>query len=211
MAHGRNRGRALKEIRVYVEGGGKGASNALFRTGFQAFLRTQNALAHIHRTKLRIIACGDRDSTVEDFLFALKSDDGTGTFFLLIDSEGPVNPTFLQTFKSQKGLAGVSEDRLHLMVEMMESWYFADVVKLEEYYGANFQTNSIPPTNDVETIAKSRIDSSLKDATRHTAKGRYKKIPHGPKILGVLDSSKVRGRAKHCDRFLSALEAEIRR
>jgi len=64
---------------------------------------------------------------------------------------------------------------------------------------------------NVEQVGKQDLESALKEATRHTAKGEYHKIHHGPKILSQLDVSRVRKAATHCNRLFMTLADRINR
>jgi Domain of unknown function (DUF4276) len=115
--------------------------------------------------------------------------------------------------KSRHGwnLPDISADHYHLMVQMMEAWLVADRDALSRFYGQRFNANAIPRNSNVEQIGKQDLESALKEATRHTAKGEYHKIHHGPKILGQLDVSRVRKAATHCNRLFTTLEDRITR
>src|SRR3712207_6160306 len=80
-----------KEIRIYVEGGGESSYiKATFRQAFKSFLKELDDNARARRISLRVIACGSRDSTLDDFKTALRSHPDAFNV-MLVDSEGPVN------------------------------------------------------------------------------------------------------------------------
>lgn len=91
------------------------------------------------------------------------------------------------------------------MVQAMEAWFIADIDALKKFYGKGFRENSIPRNTNVEKIDKDSLEPSLKQATRHTSKGEYKKIQHASKLLGLLNVAKVRQAAPNCDRLFTTL------
>lgn len=91
------------------------------------------------------------------------------------------------------------------MVQMMEAWFLADPEALTAYYGQDFGAKALPGRKNVEDIAKSDIERSLKEATKRTQKGEYHKIRHGSELLTKIDPGKVRKRAPYCDRLLATL------
>jgi hypothetical protein len=97
------------------------------------------------------------------------------------------------------------------MVQMMEAWLVADREALRKFYGQRFNANAIPRSPNVEQIGKQDLESALKEATRHMAKGEYHKIHHGPKILSQLDVSRVRKAATYCNRLFTTLADRINR
>ena len=91
------------------------------------------------------------------------------------------------------------------MVEVMESWFLADVDALESYYGRDFRRQDLPPTTDVEGIPKNDVLNRLSQATRNTGKGSYSKGKHAFEILEKLDPAKVRGASPHAECLIQAL------
>src|ERR1051326_7318499 len=184
-----------KEIRVYVEGGGdKKDTKALVKQGFRVFLNDLFILAEEKRIKFYVIACGSRNSTLDDFRTALRTHQEAFNI-LLVDSDAPVTKTPRQHLHNSArnwNLNNIEDEQCHLMVQVMETWVIADINALERFYGKGFNRKIIPKTRDIEEIDKAALYSSLEAATRITQKGRYHKIRHGPEILKRADVSKVR-------------------
>ncbi len=88
---------------------------------------------------------------------------------------------------------------------MMEAWFLADVSALKAYYKKGFNETALPKDINVERIDKVRIESALKEATRHTSKKQYHKTKHAPEILRLIDVGKVRSAAPHCERLFKTL------
>ncbi len=95
------------------------------------------------------------------------------------------------------------------MVQVMEAWIVADLEIFERFYGQGFNANPIPTQGDVELIVKADLEHALIQATRNTQNGEYHKIRHGPKILALVDVSKIRTRARHCERMFTTLSNKI--
>ncbi|HEY0153761.1 MAG TPA: DUF4276 family protein [Longimicrobium sp.] len=198
----------MKEIRIYVEGGGDKDSKAAIRVAFSQFLNTYRLRARSRKLRWDVIACGSRESAYEKFIHAVDQ-HGDAFNVLLVDSEGPVQGTARQHL-SRLGrwkLTAVTDDQVHLMVEVMESWFLTAPAKLAAYYGRNFSRGALPANPDVESIPKAAVLNGLDQATRGTTKGRYQKGSHAPDILKLLDPAEVR--APHCARLLEALDRRL--
>ncbi len=202
----------VKEIRIYVEGGGnRGDTKAVFRQGMSKFLCELKNLSLSRGVRWQIIACGSRDSALQDFQSALKSHP-TAFNLLLIDAEAPVSvpSAILHLQQNDKcSLGGITADQCHLMVEVMENWFLADIAALESFYGQQFNPSAIPPTQNVEAIGKARVEAALENATRATQKGRYHKIQHGTKLLEKINPTTVRSRAPYCNLLFEKLKEKI--
>ena len=201
----------VNEIRIYVEGGGQDRdAKARLGAGFNGFLADLRTLARSRRIKWQIIPCGSRDEAYRKFVKALKTHPDAFNV-LLVDSEAPVKETPWQHLQRRDGWNShaVDDAQCHLMVQMMEAWFIADIDSLQRFYGQGFNASALPRNPNVEEIPKQQIESSLKTATRRTTKGEYHKTHHAPKILEQLDVSKVREAAPHCNRLFTTLEKKI--
>jgi hypothetical protein len=202
----------VKEIRIYVEGGGDANSKARLRIAFSRFLGHLHDAAREKRIRWSVIACGSRSDTFTNFRIDLpKFPDAL--MLLLVDSEGPLagRPAehVSRTDGAARDLAGVPDEQIHLMVEAMEAWIAADPTALSRYYGQGFQASALPRHRNIETVPKQQLFAALDAATRGTQKGRYHKIHHAPELLERVATSVVRKRAPHCDRFFAALEEAL--
>ncbi len=201
----------VKEIRIYVEGGGSGEIRSQVRRGFSGFLKELRRLAQEKRIRWFLVACGSRNSTYDDFMMALRSHPDAFNV-LLVDAEGPVNTDPCQHLHSRDGwdMKDVADEQCHLMVQLMESWFLADMAMLKGYYGQGFNENPIPGRANVEEIPKDEVLSALEKATsRAEKKGRYHKTHHAPDLLEKLTASQVRSKAPHCERLFQTLIERI--
>lgn len=202
----------MKEIRIYAEGGGPSEeTKAGIRRGLGKFLEPLRRLARHRRLGWKIIACGGRGEAFDIFRRALKTHPQAFNV-LLVDAEAPVTTTPWRHLEIHDGWKppGVGDEQCHLMVQVMEAWFVADLDMLARFYGTGFRRNVIPKNDDVEQIDKVRLESSLQRATADSKKGRYHKIRHGGPLLGLVRSSVVRQRARHCDRLFEILEEMLR-
>ena len=205
-------------VKLFVEGGGD--SRPLrdeCRKGFRIFLEK----AGLKGNMPRIVACGSRNSAYDDYCTAVKNGEMT---VLLIDSEVPVSdasiidPDNPGTWKPWPHLKNrdnwdrpekADDKDCHLMVQSMETWLLADVDALKEYYGQDFQKNSLPVRDDIEKIAKDDVLSCLENATRLTAKGSYNKGNHSFEILAQIDCCAVIRKSSWAKRFVVLLTRKM--
>jgi hypothetical protein len=217
-------------VKLFVEGGGD--SNLLrtkCRSAFSNFLQ-ESGLTGIMP---RIIASGPRQAAYDDYCTAINNGEKT---VLLVDSEAAViipsdnsvNEEDPKTWKPWHHLknrqgedgvpadnwnkpAGASDEDCHLMVQIMESWFFADVEALKRYYGKEFNENSLPKRQDIENISKDDIFNILIKATNKTQKGKYSKGEHSFELLEIIDPHKVVNQSPWAKRFVDLLSDKMRR
>ncbi|MBD2778213.1 DUF4276 family protein [Iningainema tapete] len=197
----------VKEIRIYIEGGGDGKNTkALLRQGFSKFFQDIVNQARSQKIAWQIILCGSRNNAFRDFKNALKSHPDAFNV-LLVDSEASVKQSPWEHLQSRDNwiVPEIDDSHCHLMVQTMEAWFIADVDTLKKFYGQGFKENAILRTINVETIDKDSLASSLTAATCNTSKGEYQKIKHASKLLEMLDVEKVRKASTHCDRLFTTL------
>ena len=197
-------------VNVYVEGGGNSKSlKTECRKGFRTFIEKVGLTGSMPR----IIACGSRNDAFDDFKTAVTNGQSA---LLLVDAEGPIaEPGPWQHLKNRDNWTRpktATEDHCHLMVQVMESWYLADMDALERFYGDGFKRATLPQNRRIEEIAKRDVEQGLKHATSVTKKGDYydNKGKHSFAILAELNPAKVRCRSRYADRFLSELERRSR-
>jgi hypothetical protein len=202
----------VKAVRIYVEGGGDGKNSKLhFRIALNAFFKQPVSIARTKRIRWDVAACGSRNDTHNGFSNDNLLDDPDAAVVMLVDSEGPVTDGHTPKQHLQRrdnwDLRQRHDDQCHLMVEMMEAWFLADVDALADYYGANFSRTSIPRRDNVEQIQKQDVTLALERATRHVQKGSYHKGQHSHELLKLISPDKVRKRASHCDKLFEVLGA----
>ncbi|MEG3906708.1 DUF4276 family protein [Microcoleus sp. w2-18bC1] len=199
----------VKEIRIYIEGGGEGKNTkALLRQGVSSFFKEIVQVVQSKKIKWTITLCGSRNNALRDFknAFAAHPD---AFVILLVESEAPVvkqSPWEHLKWRDNWDSPGVNDTHCYLMVQAMEAWFMADIDTLKRFYGQGFKQNEIPKNINVETIEKDLLERSLKAASRDTkSKGEYQKIQHASKLLEMLDVDKVRKASSECDRIFTTL------
>jgi hypothetical protein len=210
----------MTEIAIYLEGGGNTAQEkAELRQGFDGLFQTEKSTSREKLTSLRFIPCGGRKETYEAFMNALECNPQRISA-LLVDSETsiskvPVNNAEdaeirLAHLRKKEGdetrqegdgwpLKNVVPERIHLMVQCMETWIVSDVPAMQAFYKQNFKPNSLPKRVNLEKEPKNEVTSKLEDATRNTQKGAYRKIKHASELLQRIDPEKI---ATRCPRFV---------
>jgi len=196
----------VREIRLYIEGGGNSDSRKELRKGFSSFFRDLKAQAENARVSFSLILCGSKNSTYEDFTKAL-SDHPHAFVALLVDADRPVTQSPWEDLNWDS--CGTSDDHCHLMVQAMEAWFVADSAKLKDFYGRGFNDGPIPKDTDVERIEKRILKPCLNKATRKTSRKRYSETDHAPKLLALIDAAIVRRASRHCDRLFTTLAQQM--
>jgi hypothetical protein len=197
-AHGGDRSRS--ELILYVEGGGytRKLQDGL-RRGFSEFLKN---LAR----KPRIAVSGGRGQAVRDFRLGVR-DNPNAIHVLLIDSEGPLAASHKEHVVREFGeelIGDLSDERFHLMVQMMEAWLIADPVAIQRGYPRDASIEALSKIEDVESISKDRLMQMIARATG----GKYEestKREHGARLLGHARADEVSRKSKSCARFLDCL------
>lgn len=200
----------MSAVTIFVEGGGNSsATKTALRNGMDKFLGKPKNAARARSWRWNLVFCGNRNNAYDKFNMA-RNDDDSSVVILLVDSEGPVNALPCDHLTNLDGwdLSGLNDDRIHLMVQVMETWMVADPEALAAYYGQGFRANALPTRQDLEEKSKVEIVDALKRATEGTQKGRYHKTAHAD-LLAWIDPEKSRQRCRHCMRLFETLGAAI--
>lgn len=149
----------MGEIRIYVEGGGRGKeTKAAMRRGFGGFLSQLRDSARERNIRWNIIACGPRNAAIDNFFIAIRS-HAQAFNLLLVDAEAPV--TSAPWKHLERHGENAPDEQCHLMVQMMEAWFVADCDALANFYGSGFRAGALPTGRNVELIEKDRLESAL--------------------------------------------------
>ena len=188
--------------KLCTEGGGNKALNRECRRGVGKFIEKAGAA----RKMPQIVACGSRENAYERFKTVLATGYAA---ILLVDAEEPVAAAgpweHLKTSDGWDRPSGATDEQCHLMVQVMESWFLADVDALASFYGQGFQSGVLSSNPNIEQIPKEDVLNRLVQATHNTKKGSYNKGMHSFEIMEKLDPAKVRTASNHADRFMKAL------
>jgi hypothetical protein len=181
-------------VKLFVEGGGDDAS---LKTECRRAFSTLLEKAGFKGRMPRVVACGDRRNTFEQFCTALTAGEQA---LLLVDAEGPLgDPAKTSPWDHVAQREGdkwerpkhSTEDQLHLMVECMEAWFLADLEGLKRFYGSDFLETNLPKQAP-EKVSKVDLYKALKASTAKTkSKGRYDKGAHSFKLLATLNPTRI--------------------
>ena len=191
-----------------MEGGGQnqGTRTAL-RLGMEAFLAEIKTACQQRNWGWKLVCCGPRNEAYQRFQNARKSMDA-GILVLLVDSEGDVDglaPADHLAAFDRRDFHGVDGNRIHLMVQTMETWIVADAAALKAYYGRGFREDVLPQHQNLEDVSKDDVAQALDRATQGTEKGKYHKIRHARQLLQRINPKTVRRRCRHCERLFETL------
>ena len=201
----------MVSVEIYVEGGGQGKHlKSRCREGFSEFLRKTGLEGHMPKIK----ACGSRNNAWDDFCGALRQASPGKLPLLLVDSEDPVraHDTPWQHLRSRdnwKRPDNAEDDQAHLMVQCMESWFFADVSALETFFGTGFRRASLGRRDDIEDIPKKDVFNQLNSASSNSRKDAYDKSLHSFDILGQIDPAQVTQRSPFARQLIDTLKAHL--
>ena len=196
-------------VKIYVEGGGDSrGQQAPLRRAFSKLLRQFEG-------RMPSIVCGgSRLAAFNEFKRAFV--DIGNSAMLLVDAEGPVSgdDAWVHVASRQGDRwprpIGAKDDQLHLMVELMESWFLADRAELANYFGTGFAVNKLPGTeSQIEPIQKLDVLTALKKATLASRKGEYHKGKHSAELLGNIDPNKLKHSSPGFAALLMAIEARV--
>ena len=191
--------------KLYVEGGGDGrALRQALREGFRAFFKN----AGLKRLP-RVVACGSRQHAYDDFRAAIGQ-SSVDFAALLVDSEGPVSATtawaHLKERDDWERPSSATEQNVHLMVQVMESWFLADRDCLVRYFGKGFRASALPaPQWEVEDVPKEEVGRALNESARRSRKEGYDKGRDSFELLSQLGAAKVIEASPHARRLVETL------
>jgi hypothetical protein len=191
----------VAEIRIHYEG------DAQLKEGFRRFFAELVSLANARNDcRVQFIDGAGRETAIHDFRLALKTHPASWNV-LLIDSEGPDDGNLFRPL----GLTAAQRESVFWMVQMMESWFLADVQALKGYYGQGFRESSLRGDPNVERISKRDVMRRLANATGRTQKGKYDKVDHAPHLLRKIDPALVQKAAPNCLRIFEIFRSRLQK
>ena len=152
------------KVRIYIEGGGEGKElDEVFRRAWKRFFEAAGV-----RRKPRVIRGGGRQHTFDAFRHRAARDTAEETSLLLVDGEGAVRSDVWEHLHIRDGWvqpAGVSHRQAFLMVQVMETWFLADVDALQRCFGASFRRNALREWPQLEQVPKQSVFHVLAQAS----------------------------------------------
>ena len=196
----------MVKVHLIIEGASKESASLQIelRKAFHLLLKKSGII-----TMPRIIAAGGLTQAYDRFRTMVENGDFA---ILLVDSEKNVPDQykgkpwdFLKTFESWNWLNTLENNQCHLMVQCMESWFFADKQCLENYYGSGFNRKKLQQ-RPIEELSKDTIFKSLNDAAKGCKnKKDYQKGRDSFKILMLLDPQRIQTESFWARRFIATL------
>lgn len=205
--------------RIYVEGGRKG-SRELETLAREAFSKLFER-AGLDGRLPRVMMCGSRGHAFRDFKIALQTAGPDGKVYLLVDAEAPVSA---EAPSEDAAWAHVAErvgdawsrpspvhaDHLHLMVQAMEAWLFADPDALNAWFGPKFDEQpGRAAARAPERIAKANLVPTLDRAARNTPKGAYGKGRDSFGVLRLVDPARLEAASPWARRLFETLRRDL--
>jgi hypothetical protein len=198
-------------VKVYVEGGGDHNEDlrTRCRKGFSQFLERAGFKGRMPR----IVACGGRKSAFDFFKKSHEDARENELAILLVDSETPFRQESPWDHVQDREGDGwdrptsATDEQLHLMVQAMEAWFYADKEAVERYYQRGFRMAGLGRRADIENISTADLFAGLERATKDCQKGGYSKGEHSFGILGMIDPQRVRTASPQADRLLVFLDS----
>jgi hypothetical protein len=171
---------------IYLEGGGDSKElRARCREGFRKLLENCGFKGRMPR----LVACGGRGSTFDDFKIGYIGMDGHYVA-MLIDSEDPMENIeeawkHLEVRDRWDKPNGAGDNQVLFMTTCMETWIVSDRMALARYYGDKLQETALPPLENLEQRPRQYVQNQLSHATRNSSKA-YEKGKLSFEILGKL-------------------------
>ncbi len=202
------------DVWVYAEGGSSQLESDVRQAFAKFFAKTD--LGESKRPRVEV--CGSREDAYWRFCTAISQNKNA---LLLVDSEDPISsshePPQNSQFKPWEHLKkqdnwdkpnGAKNEDCHLMVQVMESWFFADWDKVSEFFGQGFKANA-KPAQAIEKICKNDIYEALSKATRDCkTKEKYSdntKGEHSFKLLGLISADNILKASPWAKRFIDEI------
>ncbi|HRC85910.1 MAG TPA: DUF4276 family protein [Thermoanaerobaculia bacterium] len=194
-------------VKLYIEGGGKGElADVEFRAGWNHFFKA----AGLGGRMPRVVRGGSRERAFDLFARAVQEANPEQAPALLVDSEKAVRPgrSRWHHLKEHDGWTpphGCKEEQLHLMVQVMETWFLADRGCLRSYFGADLRERHLPDWPDLEAVAKSEVLDALDRATAACGDRKYGKGRTSFELLERLNPAEVEARCPSARSLLAFL------
>jgi len=195
---------------IYIEGGGD--SKELHVRCREAFRRLLDRCGFTGRMP-RLVACGGRAATFDDFTTAHHQAVQGDYVAMLVDSEDPVADidqtwVHLKQRDNWSKPAGVNDEQVLLMATCTETWIVADRQTLREHYGQCLQEAALPPLVDLESRHRGAVQDALVQATRN-CKNPYAKGKRCFEVVAKLDPDVLKSLLPSFKRFHRVLGTKL--
>ena len=196
------------KAKVYIEGGAPGkVAASQFRRSWRTFFESAGGAG----ANFDIIRGQSREATWDRFLRATQEPIAGELPILVVDSESSVaaNRTswhHLEAQDSWQKPQNTSDDQAFLMVQLMETWFLADLEALRAFFGPKFSDSHLKGLKLPESVEKARVLDGLERATRNCST-RFKKGTVAFELLFRIDPKKIEAACPHAKRLLDRLRS----
>ena len=159
----------MVSARIYIEGGGDSKElHTRCRAAFRGLLEKLGFAGRMPR----LVACGGREATFDDFKTAHQHASNDVYVAMWIDSEVPIAEVeqtwaHLNHRDGWDTPGGAVDEQVLLMTTCMETWIVTDRETVKSHFGPELQAGALPAANDMETRDRESIQSALSHATRN--------------------------------------------
>ena len=196
--------------RIYIEGGGDSKElHIRCREGFRRLLEKCGFGGRLPR----LVACGGRGATLDDFATAHSNAGADEYVAMLVDSEDPLRDVerTWDHLHARDGWArpqGAHDEQVLLMTTCMETWFASDRQALRDHYGDCLQESALPSLGNVESRTPKDVQDALAHATR-TCRAGYAKGKRSFEIVGKLSPATLREHLPSFARCQRVLETRL--
>lgn len=200
------------KVRIYVEGGPKGADADGVRAFRNAFKQHFQQLDPKLKS-LDVISYGSTDQTMKSYAEGVRQFSESCSVALLVDADAPVTSrTPAMHLQAKLDSAKVPQNarlNIFLMVQCMEAWLVTDAAALQNCFGNKLRANALPSNSDIEAVSKKDVLAALDAVVKPTPTGRYRKVEHGARILAKLNPKSVGDRSRHAKSLHEFLRSSL--
>lgn len=196
--------------KIYIEGGGDSKElHIRCREAFRRLLEKCNFKGRMPR----LIACGGRGDTFEDFKTACQISSADEYVALLVDSEEALQD-IEQPWVHLNGRdrwirpAKVRDEQALLMTTCMETWIASDRDALRKHYGGHLREKDLPDLHNMEERSRHDIQNALVKATQD-CRNRYQKGKRSFEVLAALTPDQLRKHLPSFRRFERVLNSNL--
>lgn len=197
----------MVRVKIYAEGGGEGELlDTLFRQAWTRFFHAAGLAGRMPR----VVRGKGRARTFDLFRTAMTNRRPNELPLLLLDSEDAIQDgrTVWQHLASRDKWErpdGATDDQAFLMVQVMETWFLADLTLLRSYFGAALRETPLCAWPKLEDVPKATVFDALQKATAGCGKKKYAKGKVSFELLERLNPHEVADACPHAKTFLDYL------
>lgn len=200
----------MVSAKIYIEGGGGSKDlHTRCRQGFRQVLERCGFGGRMPR----LVACGSRSETIDDFRTAQDRSGPDDYVAMLVDSEEPVANVeetwgHLRMHDGWDPPTGADDEQVLLMTTCMETWIVTDRAALRAHFDEQFQESALPSLTNMELRDRHEIQNALERATRQ-CKNPYAKGKRSFEVMAKLNPAELRKHLPSFERCVRVLGAKL--